>query len=268
MFDTFVYDRNTYDISSKEARKLKLIDTRTLLNSDFLFFLNMAEARYYTEISGISLNKLNYAILPVLRDYNRVAKISYFRGKKNFMQICWTGSYIPLHGLDVILEAFIILKREKVNCKLLIWGDDDIKSTEYKEFIKNNDLNDYCTIRNEWGNIDLWADYMKENCDVFLGIFGNSRKAKTVLANKVVDGVNFRIPTITGNSSGVNEYFNSDSLFITDNTPEALASTIIKLYSMTYDEIKKNTDKAYNIYCQNLSRDHFSHTINEAISKL
>ena len=184
------------------------------------------------------------------------------------MELCWTGSYIPLHGLDIILEAFRIVINRGIRCKLLIWGDDYNKAKPYIEYINKYGLENRCIVHNEWGNIKKWRDYMEEHCDVTLGIFGNSTKAKSVVANKVIDGIDFGTPVITGTSTGLDIYFDSSSLIIIDNSPEILADAIETIYNESFENIEKMTNKAYDIYKSYFSEDVFSLTLRNIINKI
>jgi hypothetical protein len=115
----------------------------------------------------------------------------------------------------------------KMNLHLYIWGASDTRGELYRKMVENLLIQDIVTIHNEWGNRKKWEEFIVDKCDISLGIFGKSMKAQTVLANKVLDGIAFRTPVITARSVGLNEYFNGkDDIFITENTPEALAKMI------------------------------------------
>ena len=43
-----------------------------------------------------------------------------------------------------------------------------------------------------------------------LGVFGQSRKAKTVISNKVVEACSMKIPVLTGFAIGMDEFFDPD----------------------------------------------------------
>jgi glycosyltransferase involved in cell wall biosynthesis len=142
----------------------------------------------------------------------------------------------------------------KMNLHLYIWGASDKRGESYIKLVSELKLDDIVTVHNEWGNRKKWEEFTVNTCDITLGIFGQSAKAKNVLANKVIDGIAFRTPVITAHSSGLYNYFTGvDDIFTTGNTPEELAKTIEYVASLDYSVIKARIDMAYSIYQKNFT---------------
>jgi glycosyltransferase involved in cell wall biosynthesis len=256
-YDTEINDYKHYNPDTKNARRIKKIDRNVVINSRKVFFLNQSEAEYYTKVLDIDISTINCRILPLCIDEKPQAKIDYFRGNRDCLNLCWCGSYVPLQGLDVILTAVSMLK-EKINLHLYIWGASDKRGEAYKTMVENLQIQDIVTIHNEWGNRKKWEEFIVDNCDISLGIFGQSMKARTVLANKVLDGIAFHTPVITARSSGLYEYFNgTDDIFITENTPEALAEMIEFVRDQSYSMNKTRIDNAYKKYQENFTPNCF-----------
>jgi glycosyltransferase involved in cell wall biosynthesis len=153
-----------------------------------------------------------------------------------------------LQGLDTILRAVSIIKN-KIDFHLYIWGSSEQKSSPFKKMIQELSIEEFVTIHNEWENIKEWEKFIIKICDVTLGIFGQSSKAKTVLANKVIDGVAFRTPVITAHSGGLYNYFTGkNDIFTTENNPTDLAHCIENIYHLQYSDIKERIDNAYEVY--------------------
>ena len=250
-YDTEVNDYKRYNPSSKKAKELKRKDCLAITRSDLVFFLTQAEAEYYTKIFNIDINTINYRVIPLCIDEKPFAKLGYFTKKRACINLCWWGSYVPLQGLDIILQSVALL-RNKLNVHLYLWGISDLRGKPYKELVYELNIEDMVTIHNGWGDWKKWEDFIVNTCDIGLGIFGSSTKAQTVLANKVIDGIAFKVPVITSHSSGVSNYFNGiDDIFIINNTSHDLADTIIKIAYQDYENIKKRIDAAYKIYLDN-----------------
>jgi len=257
-YDTEVNDRKNYKPNSREAKIAKKYDKNAIVNSNLVFFLNQSEAEYYTKVLDIDITKINYRILPLCIDEKPPANIDYFRKKRKCLNLCWCGSYIPLHGLDVILRAVSLLR--KMDLHLYIWGPSNKESEEYAGLINSLNIQDIVTINNEWGGVNRkkWEDFIVNVCDISLGIFGQSIKARTVIANKVIDGIAFRTPVITAHSNGLKEYFSgNDDIFITQNTPEALAE-MIEYVANKHIQLDLNINKAFTIYKNNFTPESFS----------
>ncbi|MDR0606757.1 MAG: glycosyltransferase [Bacteroidales bacterium] len=267
-YDTEVNDYKHIDPDSKKAKRIKKIDRNAIINSRVAFFLNQSEAEYYTKILDLDINAMPYRILPLCIDEKPQARIDYFLGNRDCLNLCWCGSYVPLQGLDVILTAVSMLKG-KINLHLYIWGASDKRGEVYKKMVENFRIHDVVTIHNEWGNRKKWEEFIVDNCDISLGIFGQSMKAQTVLANKVLDGIAFRTPVITARSAGLYEYFNGiDDIFITENTPAALAEMIEYAGSQSYSMHKTRIDNAYKKYQENFTPNCFYKKLNLYIREI
>jgi glycosyltransferase involved in cell wall biosynthesis len=266
-YDTEINDYKHLIPNSKEAKRIKRVDHKAIINSRMVLFLNQSEAEYYTKILDVDINTITYHILPLCIDEKPRARIDYFLGKRECLNLCWCGSYVPLQGLDIILKAVSILKG-KINLHLYIWGASDKRGESYQKIIENLHIQDIVTIHNEWGDRRKWENFIVNTCDVTLGIFGNSLKAKTVLANKVIDGVAFKTPVITAPSSGLFNFFNGgDDIYIVENNPEALALQIKLLTRTDYSEIKRRTENAYKIYNNNFTPEQFSKKLSDFLKE-
>lgn len=266
LYDTYVNDRKTVAADSKEAKRLLELDRFALLKSDLVLFLNKAEAEYYCKVVNVDLRNVSHAIVPLCNNKKEPVKLKYFRGQRDYLSLCWTGTYIPLQGLDKIINAMKLLKEKGIAFKLNIWGDSDEKAIPFLALVKEYKLDDYINFHNEWGNMDKWEAWMVENCDVNLGIFGDSAKAKTVVANKVVDGISFQAPVITAYSKGISEYFNSEEdIFIVDNTPEAIAEEIEKISKLDITQIEARIINATKIYEKEFSIKSYNKRVQEII---
>jgi glycosyltransferase involved in cell wall biosynthesis len=148
--------------------------------------------------------------------------------------------------------------KNKFAIHLYIWGISDSRSKSYMNIVTELNLEDIITIHNEWGNWSKWENFITNTCDICLGIFGSSTKAKMVLANKVIDGVAFKVPVITAHSLGLLDYFNGiDDIFITNSTPHDLANTISHVINLDYEVIEKRINAAYKIYLDDFTPEKF-----------
>ena len=265
-FDTFVYDRKVVNKKSLKAKKLYRRDRNALLYADKCIFLNNAEKEYYCKVVDVESKKVNSIIVPLVINEKKYAQLNYFKRKTQIMNLCWTGSYIPLQGLDKLIEMMRYVKKNNLNCHLYIWGDKEEKATLYRELIKENELEKYITIHNEWGDVEKWEKFIIENCDVSMGIFGDSCKAKTVCANKVVDGVAFRTPVITAYSKGAEEFFkDNEGVYFTRNTPKDIYDVVNKLYLSKIEDISPGLQKSQEIYKRVFSEKAFKNNLNKII---
>jgi len=259
-YDTDVLDRKIFDKTSKEAKRLYKIDQNALCGSSRVLFLNMAEATYYTGLFGMNVSQVNGQEVPLCIPAKKPASLPYYNGKTNYIRFCWTGTYIPLQGLDRVLEAVKIATDKGLAMRLTVWGDKEEKAEPFRKMAKQLGIEQYIDFINVWGELDRWEAYICENCDVTMGIFGASKKAQVVLANKVVDGVAYKTPVITARSGGVEEFF-SDELLVCENDPASIADKMIEAGSMSKATVEDLVERAYAVYEKDFTPQRFSERI-------
>ena len=268
-YDTAVNDRKKLKAGSRKAKKKLKSDVYALTRSDRVLFLNESECDYYTSLCGVDRNKIGTRIVPLCITDKKDSELPYYTGKHDYIRFTWCGTYIPLQGLEKVIKAFALLLKEGVNAKLTVWGDSDAKAAPYKklaEKLKVSNAIDF--VNDKWGDLVTWESYMSQNSDCAIGIFGDSVKAHTVLANKVLDGVAFGTPVITAPSGGVSEYFDEASMIITKPEPEAIKEAMKRAAGMSLDEVKTMTGKAYGIYKENFTRECYERRVKEILNEL
>ncbi|TKD65095.1 glycosyltransferase [Flavobacterium sp. ASW18X] len=256
-YDTRVFDRKMVSKSSLMAKVYRFYD-RLLLSADKVFFLNNAEKEYYINTVYPNGNKqINAFVIPLCINAKRKAKLDYYKKTdKEYLNICWWGTFIPLHGLENIIEAASILKQQDVAFKLNLFGDSKKNAVPYNQMVKELDLEDCVFLHSDYtfssGRLE---EYLVTNCDLALGAFGASEKAHTVITNKVIDAVSMKIPVLTGRSLGIMEYFNTiEDLFMTkSNTGEAIATSVMDIKELSFDQAKLIVDNSYGVF-----KEHFS----------
>lgn len=265
-YDSKVLDRKLVTPNSLKAKYYRWNDKTILEKSSFVIFLNYVEAKRYYNMVG--LDEQNYSVIPLCIDSRKTGKLNYYKTKEE-LKICWWGTYIPLHGLEKIIASMKILREKGLKFKFYILGDSDEKSAVYQKQIEELNLQEWIYIENSYsfGNGKL-ENFLEENCDIAMGIFGDSEKAKNVTANKVIDACAMKIPIITGFSAALKEFFNNDSIYMVEEpTIENIAKTIIEVAKKDIQEVARNTESAYKIYQDNFSYEAYKTKILKLLDK-
>ena len=257
VYDTVVLDRQWFRKGSLLAKTAGLIDKYFIKCADAILFLNKSEKEYYLRVSGIkNVSEKKCHIIPVGVDRRTPVKNRFVNGESNTLNVCWWGSYQPLHGLEKIIKAADIIKKKNLDVRWYFFGNDEKKSLTYKNMAEDLGLGDICTIRNDYtfsnGKLE---SFLTEKCDLALSIFGDSEKSKTVLPNKTLDGCAMRCLVLSGKSGGTSEYFDDSSLFLCDRTAESIADKIEEIYFADKDQLKKKIEKAYSIFEKEFSTE-------------
>ena len=267
MFDTLVNDRGMVNSQSATGKILFFKDRFLLQSATKVFFLNQAESDYYTSIVNITLPAEKICIIPLCIDPKNTISSKFSLGTKNRMTICWWGTYIPLHGLDKIIEAIGLLKDEPI--ELILIGDSDINAEPFRHLIRQLGLEDKIEIRNDLRFSDgTLGPFLENNCDLALGNFGDSVKAKTVLVNKVVDALAMGLACLTFKTKGAAEFLeDGKDIFFSEATPVAIANKIKTIFNN-----KKSIDTvgigALQTYHHHFSQDAFRTRLHGALNQL
>lgn len=190
--------------------------------------------------------------------------------RKNGFNVCWWGSYLPLHGLDTILEAAAIVNNNDYDVNWYFFGNSDEKAIPYIEKAASLGIKEKCVFENTFTmkNGKL-KEFLMENCTLALGNFGTSVKARNVMVNKVLDACAMKCPVISGNSTPYYEFFDGEKdLFLCEPTAEALAKQIEFAYDIPEDELKEHVECAYKVYLEYFSVEKFSKAFTDILEDI
>lgn len=266
MYDTLVLDRKS--INNKWlAKKLFYKEQLIMKLADELIFLNHAEQKYYCDLLQVATTKVK--IIPLCIDPHRYREPVLSVDRKQTPIICWWGTYIPLHGLFNIINAVELLKHQGFQGKFYVFGNSEAAAKQYQEKIVEKRLENEITILNDYTfNNGKLEQFLYENCDLALGSFGESEKAKTVLINKVVDAISMKIPILTMKTKALEEFFNfEDDIFVTQTgSPNEIAEQILHIFN-NYGQMQSNVDKSYQIYLDNFSPKVYMRKLEEVVNE-
>lgn len=141
------------------------------------------------------------------------------------LRILYYGNYIPLHGLDLVVEALAMLPAE-LSFRLTLIGDGGTRRS-IEQQIDEAGIGPSCTFRPAVPESEL-AEYIAA-ADVVLGVFGPSAKARSVIANKVWQGLACGRTTVTQHSDAIEEIADTagPQLMLTEpGSPRSIADAL------------------------------------------
>lgn len=260
MYDTLVNDRGIASEKSFSAKKYLYKDQFLLKLADKVIFLNKSESTYYQNIAKYKVNENKIHIIPLVIDYKKEI-FSKFEKNNDIspdseFNLCWWGTYIPLHGLENIIESFVFLKNQKI--KLFIFGNSDEKSKPYLDLINKLGIGNSIKINNEYSFANgKLAPFLIQKCDLALGNFGRSEKAKTVLVNKLVDSLALGLPCLTIPTKATEELLKEgDGVVYSSSAPLEISKKIQEL-SFKRSYLKDVSKNGFEVYLNKFSPDIF-----------
>ena len=230
-YESAVLERKRFKTEHRNAHALLKSDKFAIQSSDLTIFLNKAEAVHYTELGGIDLNHIHYAVVPLTSPKRPQARLPFANRRAEMPTIAWWGALgNPLHGIEVILETVRLLCRDGYRAKFKICGtkgtDFEALKQKFPELVGHPDV--LLTDEYSFSNGKL-TSLIRNEVDFALGVFGDTQKARTVVVNKVIDAAAFGIPSITIKSHGMAEFFtHGDNIIYSENTTDALQETVRK----------------------------------------
>jgi len=224
LFDMMCNDRKLYTPESFLGKLTYWIEKKSLQKADYIIvdttkLINTLSNEYH-------IDKKKFVRVPLTINEENVMPKEVEPYSKNF-SVLYVGSYIPLHGTPVIIEAAKILQESNEAISLLMIGKGpelqkcqdlvkqyNLTNIEFKGFMSLEELN-----------------YYYNACDVNLGLFNTGERANAVVLNKTNDSFRVGKPHLTLATDAMQEAFrdNEDIFYVKDISPESLANRIVAL---------------------------------------
>ena len=202
LYDTVVEDRKLAAKGGLVAKTIWVLEKLASLAADTIALDTKAHAEYFHEQYRANRSKLT--------SYWVGAEASFFATPKTLenpidrkFRILFYGQFIPLHGIDHIIEAARACDDPDAEWIMIGRGQEEAR---IRSLLAENPAP-----KLEW--ID-WVDYddlpaQIARADVCLGVFGASQKAARVIPNKVFQIIASRKALITMDGPGAREIFSA-----------------------------------------------------------
>lgn len=113
LYDTFVNDRKVFSEQSFWAKVLKWLDTAAIKCADRIIVDTNAHGDYFSEEFGAEKEKRITLYLEADQTIYYPRKVEKPPRLKDKFVVLYFGSVLPLQGVDVVLEAYRLLKNEE-----------------------------------------------------------------------------------------------------------------------------------------------------------
>lgn len=223
-YETRVLDRGDIRAGSPQAWHNRNLDRISFNLPDLVIADTDQHATFYSDWFGVASAKLK--VLPVGFD-EETFRPAPWRDRGERFEILFYGSFLPLHGIDTIIDAAAALTGEKVRFTLLGYGQTlgAAKERAVSKGLEN--------VRFEPGVSTEELALAISEYDIVLGVFGRTPKASMVVPNKIYQALAVGRPVITADTPALREFLVPGEHLIGVPTGEAdaLASAIMALYS-------------------------------------
>ncbi len=258
LYDTIVIDRKLLPKNSLRAQLLKYIERRSYRFANAIITDTDENSLYLSKLFQLPKNKfINIPLSTNEQDF----QLTDYKNPSTNCNVLFIGTLIPLHGINIILDAIKLLEKEK-NINFTIIGDGQEGKT-VEDFLNKNPL-EANWIR-EWQSSENLAKHI-QSADICLGIFGGNKKTQRVCPLKIYAYAACGKAIITLETEWIKNLHNKVNYRAFETIPssngEELAKKIKHLASNKkhLDELGKKSLRFYN---DNLSNEESNEKLKE-----
>ena len=198
-YDTRVHDRGDADVHGMQAWHNRNLDRISLSLPDLSLADTTAHAQYFRD--HLAAPDALVRVLPVGYD-DELFHPAPPPDDGDVVRVLFYGSYLPLHGVDVIVEAALRLRGERgIHFELI--GGGQTFDTVARRLRDERAAN--VSVEPRVDAAILPASIARAS--ICLGIFGSTAKAARVVPNKVYQCMGAARPVVTADTPAIREFF-------------------------------------------------------------
>lgn len=256
-YNTRVEDRKLYAPRSIQALIAWWQDWASCKSADILVFDTLEHRDYFYTKYKL---KSPFFVLPVLIPEDKFQVDEELKVENPNFKVLFYGTYIPLQGIETIVEAAKLLPADGIEIELVGQGQT---YEEVSSLIQKYQLSH---LRQSPPVSESELAQKIQAADICLGIFGDTSKASQVVPNKVVQCAAMAKPIITRDSQSIRHYFTNHESIMTCQaaSPQELASIISELHADPELRLSLGT-QAQVVFKKHFSMDAAEAILNENI---
>jgi glycosyltransferase involved in cell wall biosynthesis len=224
LFDTLVSDRKTVRNNAITAKVYRALDKLAGRLADAVVVDTDQHRDYFIRELDTASSKLY--VVRVGADDSVFFPRNSARDVTEFI-VLYVGSFIPLHGVEYIIEAASLL-REKKDIRFVMVGNGQTRPDIEKRLkalqLDNVELYERVSLLG-------YSEWIARS-DICLGVFGDSPKTPRVVPCKVYDAMASGKPIITADTPAIRDLLSNGihCLLCQAGDAQSLASAILQLY--------------------------------------
>jgi glycosyltransferase involved in cell wall biosynthesis len=226
LYNAIVIDRQRYSKTSLKAKYFWLLDWLAFRMADKILADTREHINYFSQTFKIKKDKFIRVLIGADDSIFYPLKTDYLKQKKEFL-VVFHGMFIPVQGIQYILQAAKILETHPADIKFQLIGSGQ-EYGKMQELAKELNLKNVdFTGRLDYSHLVKYLD----KADVILGNFGDTDKTKRVIANKSYETLALGKPHISADVPAMHELFTDreNILFCKRADPQDLADKIIEI---------------------------------------
>jgi glycosyltransferase involved in cell wall biosynthesis len=232
LYDTVVRDRRLVPWWSPPGWVLYCLEWLALRAATRPFLDTNSHARYIARLFHLAPERVDTVPVGSEPEAFREKSHDHQAGEPQddaTFTVLFYGQFIPLHGLDVVVEAAAMVTRETQGVQWVLIG----RGQEARRIdARLSGLNLSSVTRIDWVAYDELADWIRK-AGVCLGIFGVSEKSRNVIPNKVYQALAMGRRVVTSDTPAQRELLALGAApwltLVPPGNARALADAILRL---------------------------------------
>ena len=260
-YDSLVHEKKLVKEGGMVGRIIHLYERSILRSADIVLTDTEPHRSYLAGQFGVDAEKIHPIPVGTDEEVFKPVPVPSHRGKKDLFHVLFYGSFLPLHGIDIILRAAQVLRDSPM--RFTIIGGKGRALRDFHEMRKRLDLNNI--IHKKWVPYEQLPDAIQE-ADVCLGgPFGDTGQAHRVITGKTFQSMAMGKPVIvgkTGHDYGFRDKENC--LLVAQGDKEELARTIRWCFE-NQDQLPVIGDNGLHLYREHFSTDRIRKILQEIL---
>lgn len=218
-YDTLCFDRQIIKPNSLPGRLAFYLDLMSTRLADIVILDTRSQALYFEHTFGLPSSKIQVVYMGCDDDLFKPLEIP----NSKIPIVLFYGTFLPLHGVDVIVQAADLLRDEQILFRIVGQG---------QEYNRIRVLAKSLNIQNvefvPWVPLQKLPEIINQATICLGGPFGRSDKARRVIASKTFQCLSAGKPTIVGDTPANRELFtHGENVWMCPTgNPQALALSI------------------------------------------
>jgi len=262
-YDSLINERAVVRRGGWIGKAILLYEKSVLFAADLVLTDTDIHKQYFHELFELPLDKIE--AIPVGTDetlFQPGSSASQNANSSHFETLFY-GSFLPLHGMDVILKAAFILRDRPIRFTLI--GGNRLDLSNFHRTIKQLNLHNVKHI--DWVEFEELPMYIAR-ADIGLGgPFGRTGQAGRVITGKTFQFLAMAKPVIIGQRPGSDDGFEdkTNCLLAPQGDETALAGAILWAFEHR-DRLEQIGRRGYELYKSKYSIERISEKIKRIIS--
>lgn len=260
--DVLVLERKKIKSNSFKAKFVFFVDKMACNLADMVIMDSDSHLEHFLKKFNLKRRKLRTLFLGT--DETNFFPQKLEKKESKFI-VLYFGSFVPPHGIDFILKAANLLKNEH-DIVFRFCGDGYLKK-DLEKMAKSLELSNVEFL----GYVPL--EILQENirnCDVCLGGFGNSEKAKNATFLKTYSILASQRALITMDCNGMRSIYgvnNKNCIMISNSNPKNLSDAILSL-KQNPTKVKELAIEGRKTYEKYFTNEKIGEKLKECINEL